>query len=132
MTNKAKKSNLQLSLLLGAVYDWFFGFFLLFIPALVAKIISLEMPAEQFYLRLNGLFLIIIGVFYSLYWLHRYKYPAVPLVAALARFSGLLFFVGAWALFSYPFTFLLLGLADGLWGVIHLTLILKEKTKKAR
>jgi uncharacterized protein YjeT (DUF2065 family) len=131
MTNKLKKSGLQISLLLGAVYDWFFGLSLLLIPALLAKIISLEMPAEQIYLRLNGLFLIIIGVFYALYWFHREKYPAVPLIAVLARFSGLIFFTGAWALFSYPITFLLLGLGDGLWSAIHLTLILKEKTIKA-
>jgi uncharacterized protein YjeT (DUF2065 family) len=106
-------------MLLGAVYDWFFGLFILFLPAVLAKIINLNMPAEQVYLRLDGLFLVIIGVFYFLYWLDRSRFKEIVFIAIAARISGFLFFVSAWAFFAYPLTFLLLGIGDGFWAALH-------------
>jgi uncharacterized protein YjeT (DUF2065 family) len=117
-----KKSALQYSMFFGAAYDWFFGLFILFLPGVLAKIISLDMPAEQVYLRLNGLFLVIIGVFYFLYWVDCSRFREIVFIAIAARISGFLFFFSAWVFFAQPFTFLLLGIGDGFWAVLHFVL----------
>jgi hypothetical protein len=129
---KIKRSGLQYSLLFGAIYDWFFGLFILFIPSILAKIIRLEMPTEELYLRLNGLLFLIIGTFYFLYWLDKKQYKGVVPIAIAARSSGFLFFFIAWATFKYPFTFLLLGIGDGVWAAIHLILLPKKHKKKKK
>jgi hypothetical protein len=117
-----KKSALQYSMLLGAVYDCFFGLFILFLPGILAKIINLGMPVEQVYLRLNGLFLVIIGVFYSLYWVDCIRFREIVFIAITARISGFIFFISSWAFFAQPFTFLLLGIGDSFWAVLHFVL----------
>ncbi|MBN2134509.1 MAG: hypothetical protein JW737_02140 [Acidobacteria bacterium] len=124
-----KKSALQYSMILGGIYDIFFGLFILFIPRILAKIILLDMPLEEAYLRLNGLFLIIIGAFYILYWFKPEGNIILVKIAICARFSGVLFFFAAYFLYGYPFTFLLLGIADGIWGVVH-CLLFKSGIKK--
>jgi len=129
---KSKKSALQYSLLFGAIYDWFFGLFILFLPSVLAKIIRLDMPAEEVYLRLNGLLFLIIGAFYFLYWLDKKSYSAVVPIAIGARTSGFLFFLVAWAVFEYPFTFLLLGIGDGIWAIIHSILLPGDRAKKKK
>jgi uncharacterized protein YjeT (DUF2065 family) len=114
-----KKTALQYSMIFGGIYDIFFGLFILFIPRILAKIIALDMPAEEVYLRLNGLFLIIIGTLYIVYWFKPEKNIILVKIAIGARLSGVLFFFAAYFLYGYPFTFLLLGIADGTWGIIH-------------
>jgi uncharacterized protein YjeT (DUF2065 family) len=109
-------------MLFGAAYDGFFGLFILFLPAVLAKIINLNMPTEQVYLRLDGLFLVIIGIFYFLYWVDRVRFREIVFIAIAARISGFIFFFSAWAFFAQPFTFLLLGIGDGFWGVLHFVL----------
>ncbi len=122
---KTRKTKLQWSMLLGGAYDILFGFLILFIPGMLAGIIQLEMPREEAYLRLNGLFLLIIGSLYILYWLDSKNRKPIPIIAIAARFAGLIFFGAAWLFYAYPFTFLLLALADGTWGLIH-TILFKK------
>lgn len=120
-------------MLLGAIYDLFFGLFILFLPVVLAKIIKLNMPAEQVYLRLDGLFLVIIGAFYYLFWMDSVRFKEVVFLAIAARISGFLFFVSAWLFFAYPVTFLLLGIGDGFWAVLHFVLYKSTlKTGSAR
>jgi uncharacterized protein YjeT (DUF2065 family) len=118
-----KKTALQTSMILGAAYDWFFGLFILLLPSFLARIIQLDMPAQEVYLRMDGLFLVIIGVFYALYWSDDRRFREIVFIAITARFTGFLFFFSAWAFFAHPFTFLLLGIGDGFWGVLHLFLL---------
>ena len=125
-----KKTALQNSIILGAAYDWFFGLMILFFPSILAKIIQLEMPAQEIYLRLNGLFLVIIGVFYSLFWFNASRFKEIVYITIAARFTGFIFFFSAWALFAHPFTFLLLGMGDGFWAVLHFILLKTESGSK--
>lgn len=118
-----KKTVLQKTMILGALYDLLFGLLILLIPAVLAKIINLAMPAQEVYLRLNGLFLIIIGLFYALFWLDDKRFREIVFLAIAARISGFIFFISAWAFFKHPFTFLLLGAGDGFWAILHLSFL---------
>ena len=106
------------SMLLGAVYDLAFGIVILFFPASGAVWFGLELPADLVYLRLNGIFLLMLAALYLLPALDPRRYAGVVVVAVAGRFLGFLYLVGAWSA-GRPAAFLALALGALCFCLLH-------------
>lgn len=113
---------LALSMALGAAYDLAFGVLILFFPARGADWFGLQLPADLVYLRLNGVFLLMLAALYMLPALDPRRYAGVVVVAVAGRFVGFLYLGGAW-LAGRPAVFLLLALGDLFLAVLHGSLL---------
>ena len=106
------------SMALGAAYDLAFGVLILFFPARGADWFGLALPADLVYLRLNGVFLLMLAGLYLLPALDPRRYAGIVVVAVAGRFLGFLYLGGAW-LAGRPFTFLALALGDLFFCLLH-------------
>ncbi|MBD3866906.1 MAG: hypothetical protein IFK94_02185 [Acidobacteria bacterium] len=106
------------SMACGAAYDLFFAVAILFFTAPAAALLGLAVPEDPVYLRLNGIFLLILAAFYCLPALAPKRYSGVVVLAAGGRILGFLFFTWAW-MASDTTVFLILGVADLMFGVVH-------------
>jgi hypothetical protein len=105
-------------MVLGAVYDLAFGIVILFFPASGADWLGLELPADPVYLRLNGIFLLMLAAVYLLPALDPRRYAGVVVVAVAGRFLGSLYLAGAWSA-GRPAAFLALALGDLFFCLLH-------------
>ena len=118
------------SMALGAAYDLVFGMLILFFPARGADWLGLELPADLVYLRLNGIFLLMLAAFYLLPALDPRRYSGVVLVAVAGRFLGFLYLAGAWSA-GRPAAFLALALGDLFFCLLHgLLLVWSRKSNR--
>lgn len=112
-------SFLGLTLVAGAVYDAAFGLPILFFPAPLARFLGIVLPRTEVYLRLNGIFLLILALFYLVTALDPDRHPGNVIVAILGRAMGGIFFCGYALWFDGGPVFLLLGSADLGFALIH-------------
>ena len=110
---------LQLSLVVGAVYDIAFGLGILLAPGTLAGVLGLPMPQDQLYLRFLSVFLFGLALYYLLPAVDPERFRPVVWVAVAVRAMGFLFMAAAWSLFSRPGIFLLLGAADLAFALAH-------------
>ena len=110
---------LQLSLLMGAVYDIAFGLGILLAPGPLAGVLGLPMPQDQLYLRFLSVFLFGLALYYLLPAVNPETFRPVIWVAVVVRTMGFLFMAAAWSFFSRPGIFLLLGVADLAFALAH-------------
>lgn len=95
----------------GAAYDLVFGISIVLIPSVAARLLGIEIPADPFYLRLNGVFLLILSGLYALPAIRPERFHPIAPVSAVGRLAGCLVFAAAWRQ-GRPAVFLVLGLAD--------------------
>lgn len=110
------------SMAAGAVYDLVFAGAILFATAPAAAILGLEVPADPVYLRLNGVFLVLLAGLYLLPAVQPRRYRGVVLVAACGRALGFLYLAFVWWQ-GRPPVFLLLALADLAFAAAHALLL---------
>lgn len=113
---------LGLSMALGAFYDLAFGVAILFFAAPAARLLGLALPGDPVYLRLNGVFLLILAAFYALPALDARRHAGIVGVAIAGRFAGFLYLGGVW-LRGWPPAFLALALGDLGFALLHAVLI---------
>ena len=106
----------------GAAYDLIFAVAILFFTAPAAAVLGLELPADPIYLRLNGIFLLILAGMYALPAAAPKRYSGVVVAAVGARTLGFLYFALAW-FGGGPMVYLVLGVADLLFGLVHAVLL---------
>ena len=112
-------SFLGITLIAGAVYDAAFGLPILFFPAPLARVLGIVLPRTEVYLRLNGIFLLILALFYLVTALDPDRHPGNVIVVILGRAMGGIFFCGYALGFDGGPVFLLLGSADLGFALIH-------------
>ncbi len=79
---------LRASLVLGALYDLAFAAMMVLAPQLPARLLSLPLPGERFYLWLLAVLLAMLAVLYLVAAEDPRRYSAVVGVAALGRCAG--------------------------------------------
>lgn len=79
---------LRASLVLGALYDLGFAGSMVLAPQLPARMFSLPLPGERFYLSLLAVLLSMLALLYLVAAQDPRRYSAVVLVAALGRCAG--------------------------------------------
>jgi hypothetical protein len=109
---------LALSLALGAAYDLAFAVVILFFPSQGATWLGLPLPHDLVYLRLNGIFLLMLAGFYMLPALDPRRYQGIVGIAVAGRALGFLYLGGVW-LAGRPTAFLALALGDLFFAVVH-------------
>lgn len=112
------------SMAAGAVYDLAFAGAILFATEPAAAILGLEVPEDPVYLRLNGVFLVLLAGLYLLPALDPRRYRGVVLVAACGRTLGFLYLASVWW-HGRPPAFLLLALFDLAFAAAHALLLLR-------
>lgn len=112
----------SISMACGAAYDLVFAVAILFFTAPAAALLGLEVPQDPVYLRLNGIFLLILAGLYALPAVAPRRYSGVVVVAVAGRSLGFLYFVWAWH-GGAATVFLLLGFVDLLFGLAHAALL---------
>jgi len=110
---------LQLSLVVGAVYDIGFGLGILLAPEPLAGVLGLPMPLDQLYLRFLSVFLFGLAFYYLLPAVDPERFRPAVWVAVAVRTMGFLFMAGAWGIFQRPSVFLLLAAADLAFALAH-------------
>lgn len=88
---------LRVSLIVGAVYDVVFAALMVLAPGLPAKLLSLPVPAEAFYLWLLAILLAMLAALYGFAARNPRRYSAVIAVAIVGRTAGgAAFLLAAW------------------------------------
>jgi len=114
------------SMLAGALYDLGFASAILLIPGTAAGWLGLKLPADPVYLQLNGVLLVLLGAAYLLPAGDPRRYEGVIHVAIGGRFLGFLYFLKVfWS--GGVGTFLLLGLGDLAFSLLHAVLWLSAR-----
>jgi hypothetical protein len=106
-------------LAIGAAYDAVFGVGILAFTRPLASLLGLDVPADPFYLHLNGVLLLLLAGLYAAAAGQPERYRAIPPIASAGRAAGCLLFLTAWR-GGRPVAFLVLGLLDLTLGVAQL------------
>jgi uncharacterized membrane protein len=109
---------LRAVLIVGAVYDILFGIPILAFPEPLANLLGLALPEQQVYLRLNGLFLLILAGFYLVTAVDPGRRLGFVAVAIAGRAAGAVYFSAFSLGFGGDAVFLLLGVGDLLFAVL--------------
>ena len=116
------------SMAAGAAYDLVFAIAILGFLRPAARLLALEPPADPTYLRLNGVFLIVLALMYLLAAARPARYQGVVFVAVIARGLGAAYFAAVARLGPGPAsTFLALGSVDLAFALLHATLLVRAK-----
>ena len=102
----------------GAGYDLAFAVAILCFGKEAAAILGLTFPSDPVYLRLNGVFLLLLAGLYTLPVVDPLRYRGVVAVAAAGRFLGAVFLGHSW-LRGRPPVFLALAIGDLIFGTAH-------------
>ena len=114
------------SMALGAAYDAAFAAAILVFTRPAAALLRLEIPKDPVYLRLNGIFLLLLAGLYLLPAVDPARYRGVVALAAAGRFLGFAYLATAW-LEGRPATFLALALGDLAFAIAHAVLLLRAR-----
>jgi hypothetical protein len=117
---------LGISMMAGAAYDWAFALGILAFPAFSASTLGLALPPDPVYLRLNAIFLLLLGGIYLVAGAAPERHQGVISVAAAGRLLGAAFLTQAWWA-GRPAAFLWLGLADLAFALAHAGLLLRAR-----
>ena len=112
---------LGISLALGAAYDAAFGVAILLFLEPAGALLRLEVPDDRFYVRLNGLFLLMLAAVYGAAAREPARYRAVVWTAIVGRAAGFVYFVVSGLSSGTP-TLVALGVADLAFGLAHFVL----------
>jgi len=102
----------------GAAYDLCFAVAILLFTVPAAAVLGLAVPQDPVYLKLNGIFLLLLAALYSLPALAPKRYSGVVVLAVAGRALGFLFFTWIW-FGGGEKVFLLLGTADLMFSLLH-------------
>ncbi|MCG8459056.1 MAG: hypothetical protein MI919_22495 [Holophagales bacterium] len=91
---------LQISLVAGAIFDFFFAGVMVLAPDLPEKLLGLRQPGDAYFLWLIALFLVMLGSFYLLAAYDLRSYRGNVYIAIVGRTLG--FGVMAFAAWSDP------------------------------
>jgi hypothetical protein len=118
---------LRASLVVGALYDLAFAALMVLAPQLPARLLSLPLPGERFYLSLLAVLLAMLALLYLVAAEDPRRYSAVVVVASLGRCAG----AAAFALAAYGRPDLrglwTLAAADLAFGVVHGLLWMRQR-----
>jgi hypothetical protein len=114
--------SLGVSMAFGAAYDAVFGMAIVLFLEPAAALLRLDVPADRFYVRLNGLFLLMLAAVYAAAAREPARYRVVVWTAIVGRAAGFAYFVGAGLSSGVP-TFVALGVADLGFALVHLALM---------
>ena len=107
---------------LGAAYDAAFAAGILVFTRSAAALLGLTVPPDPVYLRLNGIFLLLLAGLYLLPAVDPFRYRGVVAIASAGRFLGFAYLATAW-LEGRPSAFLALALGDLVFAVAHAVLL---------
>ena len=110
---------LRITLALGSLYDAVFGIWILTSPSSLAALLGLNLPVEEIYLRLVGLFLLILQLVYLTAVFQPARYLANVGIAIGGRTLGAVFFLAYVIGFGGDPIFALLGGMDLLFAILH-------------
>ena len=110
----------------GALYDLVFGVAILAFHRTAAGWMGLEPPSDPVFLRLNGVFLLILAGFYLLPGVAPRRYQGVVAVCIVGRFGGFVY-LGSVYWGGAPPVYLGLALADLLLSLVHAVLLLRAR-----
>jgi len=120
---------LGISMALGAVYDAAFGVAILAFLAPSAALLGLEVPADPLYLRLDGIFLLILAGIYAAVARDPARHVAIVRVAIAGRTAGFAYFVWARSAGGAPvLTWLAIG--DLAFAVAHAALLVGASRRR--
>ncbi len=120
---EAGHRRLRVSMAAGSFYDLVFAVINLAAPGLGSWFLEIPLPDDELYLRVTGVFLLALALFYMLPVIYPGRYLGNVLVAIAARLGGAVFFIAAALAFGRPPAFLLLGLIDLLFAVMHVVFL---------
>ena len=106
----------------GALYDLAFAAAILFFPVPAARLLGLALPADPVYLRLNGVFLVLLAALYLLAFLEPRRYLGVVVVAIGGRILGAVYLAWVWA-GAGPIAFAGLAGGDLFFALLHAFLL---------
>lgn len=118
--------------LLGAVYDIAFGIAIVSFPRPAFDLFHISYPESPIYVKLCGIFLLMLGWIYTLYVLRPKQYGGLIPVAILGRFSGALLFTIGVPLWGISPAFYLLASGDGTIALLHLTACVVDQKRENR
>jgi hypothetical protein len=114
------------SMALGAAYDAAFAVAILAFTRPAAALLRLPVPADPVYLRLNGVFLLLLAGLYLLPAVDPVRYRGVVVVASAGRTLGFVYLAWAW-LEGRPAAFLGVAFLDLAFAVTHAVLLLRAR-----
>ena len=106
----------------GAAYDAAFGVAILAALEPSAALLRLDVPEDPFYLRLNGVFLLMLAACYAVAAREPLRYRPIVRIAIAGRIAGFALFAGVGVARGLP-TFVALGVADLAFALAHLALM---------
>ena len=115
-----------ISMAAGATYDWAFALGILAFPDLSAATLGLALPPDPVYVRLNAIFLLLLGGIYLVAARDPERHQGVIAVTAAGRLLGALFLAQAWW-DGRPAAFLWLGAADLAFALAHAGLLTRAR-----
>jgi len=126
MTVKRKYRWLSRSMLWGGVYDAIFGLPILLIPSQTGAFINIACPANPFYVRFCGLFLLILALGYFIAWRNIEGNLGLVRMMIVSRSMGFIF-MGGFAIFgALGKTFIALAVGDFLFALLHFIFYVKK------
>lgn len=116
---------------LGAAYDAVFAAAILFALRPAASLLRLDVPDEPVYLRLCAVLLFMLAAMYAAAARDPVRHVVVVQVAGWGRIAGFVLLTWTGARRGVP-TYVLLGLADLAFGVVHLALLARARRLAGR
>ena len=119
---KGKVRNLRilgLTMLAGVIYDWAVGLPILFAPGFITRLFGFPFPTDLMYFRGGGMVFVTLPFFYLLAYANAKRHIAVVAAAIVVRSLGFAFFVIHCLFLGEPPIFILFGLADLAFAVVH-------------
>lgn len=105
---------------IGAIYDGGFGVPILLIPATLAGMLNLPLPdVGMIWLRLDGIFLIILGIIYWIMSGNPSRYLAIVGVILLGKVSSIIFYLTFVFAFGQSKTFIGFAFLDAVMFGLH-------------
>lgn len=121
------RTPLSTSMAFGSIYDAVLGLSIVFALEPMSRILPIPFPAEPFYARMQGIFLIGLAVFYALPALDLERHLRVVAGAIFLRLLGGAYVIGYAATGEISPFFHAFGAADLAFGLWHWLLLRKER-----
>lgn len=119
--------NLRRSMAAGAIYDLGLGLSIVVALEFLSSILPIPFPSEPFYARVVGVLLIGLGVFYGIAALDLRGHVRNVGGAVLVRTFGGTYLIAYAALdASVSWCFLVFGIVDLMWALLHVVLLHHE------
>ena len=107
--------------LISGLYDLLVGAFLLLFPDTLASLFGVPPASPRIFSDLNGLFLVAIGLGYTMPWRDPYRYrPYMWIMGPFLKGAGALAFLLDYLLRGAPPSFLLFAASDGMLALLTL------------